>query len=456
MLAFGACLAAFVAAFVMGKRSIVDGMKVVIAVGYLYGITRANIIHPLSHFIADSAVAGLFVAQLFRPLGTAERQRLSALRSWVVVLVLWPLLLFALPVQDMLVQLVGLRASILILGFLLLGARMGSEDYYELAVWCAFLNIMAFALAATEYVVGIEPFFPRSDVTEIMYRSRLLVGTDPTQPVLYRIPSSFSSAHAYGGTMVMSLPLLLGAWVGWPARPLAGVSSWHRYLILAAVPLSVLGVFMSAARQHAVMLFLLLAVTLVSGRMRITYRVVWLGGLLLIGMFVARNARLQRFTTLEDDELVKRRVQTSVNEDFFDLAAKYPMGNGLGGGGTSMPYFLAPRVRNVKFLENEYGRILIEQGVPGLVLWLGFVGWLISRGTRLGGGPWGFGRRLAWVVVTSYFVTAFIGVGLFTSIPQGYFFFLLTGWVGVREKQGKIAAIKQRPVSAPLKLASTG
>jgi hypothetical protein len=455
MIGLIACVVAFAAAFVMGQRSLVSGMKVVLAVGYMYGITRANVIHPLSHFIADSAVAGLFITQLFRRNTPEERRRLSALRSWVLVLVLWPLLLFVLPVQDLLVQLVGLRGSILILGFLLLGARMNGEDYYQLALWLAGLNVLAFALASVEYVVGIEPFFPRSDVTEIMYRSRLMVENTPGQATVYRIPSSFSSAHAYGGTMVMTLPLLLGAWVGWRGRAAStGRASWQRYLILAALPMTVLGVFMSAARQHAVMLFLLLAVTLVSGRMRMTYRVAWLAALLVVGALVAQTARLQRFTTLEDDEVVRHRVQTSVNESFLEYATQYPMGNGLGGGGTSMPYFLAQRVRSVGVLENEYGRILLEQGIPGLLLWVGFVAWLLSRGTRLGGGAWSFGRRLSWVVVTAYFLTAAIGLGLLTSIPQSYIFFTLTGWIGARERLPKKAHAPVRSAAPALNMAS--
>jgi hypothetical protein len=445
----------FVAAYAAGKRSIADGMKVVLAAGYGYGIARANILHPFSHFIADAAVAGLFLAQLFRPLSTAERRRLSALRSWVIVLVLWPAVLFLLPVQDFLVQLVGLRGSILVLGFLILGARMNGEDYYRLAVWCALLNVIAFGFAAAEYVVGIEPFYPRSDVTEIMYRSRLMLGGDADQPVLYRIPAIFSSAHAFGGTMVITLPLLLGALVGWQGfsspRP-----SWHRYLLLASLPLTVLGVFMSAARQHAVMLFLLLAVTLVTGRMRTAYRIAWLAGLLMVGMLVAQNARLQRFTTLEDDEMVRQRVQTSINDDFLGLAAQYPMGNGLGGGGTSMPYFLSQRVRLVGMLENEYGRILLEQGVPGLLLWIGFVGWVLSRGTLLGIGPWAFGRRLAWALVSAYFLTAVIGLGLLASIPQSYILFTLTGWVGARERRPLTASDAVSPAPPRLSLASMG
>jgi hypothetical protein len=427
------CIVAFVAAYYAGRRSIAAGVKVVLATGYAYGILRANIIHPFSHFVADAAVAGLFAAQLFRPVTPVERQRLSTLRAWVLVLVTWPVVLFLLPVQDILVQVVGLRASILVLGFLLLGARMEGDDYYRLAVWCAGLNILAFGFAATEYVIGIEPFYPQSAVTEIMYRSRLMLENDVGSRVLYRIPATFSSAHAYGGTMVMTLPLLLGAWVGARRSVVIG-PMWHRYLILGALPLTVLGVFMSAARQHAVMLFLLLAVTLISGKMRMANRAAWIIGLIAVGALVARDARLQRFTTLEDDEMVLQRVQTSVNASFLGLASQYPMGNGIGGGGTSMPYFLTQRVRLVGVLENEYGRILLEQGIPGVLLWVGFVAWLIQRGTSLGHGTWAFGRRLAWFLSVSYFLTAVIGMGLLASIPQSYIFFLLTGWVGVRER----------------------
>ena len=65
---------------------------------------------------------------------------------------------------------------------------------------------MAFGLASAEYLLGLERFFPRNAVTELIYISKDLVGH--TQ---YRIPASFPNAHAYGGTMVMGLPLLIGA-----------------------------------------------------------------------------------------------------------------------------------------------------------------------------------------------------------------------------------------------------
>jgi hypothetical protein len=325
---------------------------------------------------------------------------------------------------------VGLRGAVLVLGFFLLGARLTNHEWYRLALWVAGLNVGAFLLAVAEFQFGIEPFFPQSPVTEIMYRSRVLVTNVGGAP-LYRIPSSFSSAHAYGGTMVMTLPLLLGAWVASSRVELRALQrQWHRPFIMFAIVASVLGVFMSATRQHAVMLFVVLLSATAVGRLRISYRVAWIVVLLAIAGVVSQTERLQRFTELDDQDVVRDRVQVSVNTSFFEMAARYPMGNGLGGGGTSIPYFLANRMRPIAALENEYGRIMIEQGIPGLILWVAFVVWIVSRGTRVGLGEWAFARRLSWLIVSAYFLTAAIGLGLLASIPQSYIFLLLAGWVG--------------------------
>ena len=450
MLALILCLFVLGASYAAGRRGLVPGITVALAAGYSYGIMRANLLTPASHFLADAGVLGLFASQLFRPLPPSERRRLSAVRAWMFVLIVWPVILFLVPVQDIFVQLVGLRGAIFILGFLILGARLTSEEWYRLAIWCAALNLAAFALAVAEYALGIEPFFPESQVTEIMYRSRVLLGQEGGGGPLYRIPSSFSSAHAYGGTMVMTLPILLGAWVAASRIELrAVVRNWHRVFLLAAIAASVLGVFMSAARQHAVMLFLLLLTATVVGRLRTSYRVAWLLVLLIVGVVVSQNQRLQRFTSLDDEELVRGRVQISVNEDFLDYAERYPMGNGLGGGGTSIPYFLMERVRPIVPLENEYGRIMLEQGIPGLLMWLGFVGWIAFKGVRLGGGEWAFARRLSWVMVTAYFLTAAIGLGLLASVPQSFVFFLLAGWVAAPPPRRAAVRASRKPLQLP-------
>lgn len=417
MIALALCLLAFSVAYFASRRSLVTGLGAVLTIGYFYGIVRANVTHALSHFVFDAAVLGLYAVHLFRPLGSAERARLRVLRPWLALMVAWPLLLFLLPIQTYPVQAVGLRGSVFLVPFLLLGARLTYEDVKHLAFWCAGLNIVAFGFAVAEFLYGVELFFPRSAVTEIIYRSRSI----DTQAAL-RIPATFANAHGYAGVMVMTLPLLVGTWV--ERRDL----TWQRVLLIAAILSACIGVFMAATRMHAILFFFLLLVTSLSRRVGLRSRAAWSIVIVIVAVVVAQNERLQRFRTLEDIDYVAERVQGSVNETFLELAAEFPLGNGLGGGGTSMPYFLQVQIRDPRVLENEYARIMLEQGIPGLAIWVAFLLWIVvRRGPRAGGGM-PVTRRLAWYACVANFATGLIGTGLLASIPLTALLLLMTGW----------------------------
>lgn len=122
------------------------------------------------------------------------------------------------------IQVVGLRGTVFFLPMILLGARLTRERLYPLALGVAALNVPAFILAIAEYTLGIESFFPRNVLTELIYSSN-----DVGSLGAYRIPSSFPNAHAYAGTMVMTLPLLLGAWVQHHRR------RSHQVLLMAGI-----------------------------------------------------------------------------------------------------------------------------------------------------------------------------------------------------------------------------
>jgi hypothetical protein len=136
---------------------------------------------------------------------------------------------------------------------------------------------------------------------------------------------------------------------------------------------------------------------------------------------------------LEDSDFVARRIHGSLNQNFIKLAIEYPMGNGLGGGGTSLPYFLQDRLTNPVVLENEYGRILAEQGIPGLLLWLGFIVWLATRTTGRRSNPWHKGKWLARVFCLLSFATAPLGLGLLDGIPTTQMLLMLAGWSAAPE-----------------------
>ncbi|MGB8509075.1 MAG: hypothetical protein WCD76_11880 [Pyrinomonadaceae bacterium] len=436
------CLAAFAFCYAAARRSLVAGLATVCTVGYFYGIVRANVPETFSHFVFDAGVIGLYLAQLSRKGSREERRRRQALTIWVGVLMAWPFILFFVPVQDYAVQLVGLRGNIFLLPFVLIGARLRGADLHKLALAIAVLNLVAFACACAEYTFGVERFFPQNQVTELIYKSVVDENYEnPDRSEALRIPSTFTGAHAYAGTMVLTFAFLFGAWV--ERRETA---RWHRHLLMAAMVATVLGVFIAAARSPVIVLALMLAVIVKSGRLKAH---VWALLLLIcvgMGWIVSSEERLQRFMTLRDVDFVSERIHWSVNDSFLDLAVEYPMGNGLGGGGTSIPYFLQGRIRPPEyFMENEYARIVLEQGVLGLCLWVGFIFWAFTRRTTLAHEEWFLCRALLWVACAAFFTTGMIGTGLMTSIPGTALLLLSVGWIAVRQPQASLAESSNSP-----------
>lgn len=427
------CLMALAGCYIAGRRSLAAGIGCVLLVGYAYGIVRANQLDGFSHLLFDAALCGLYAARFLSPLPLAERVRLQELRTWLVVLVGWPVLLFLVPRQDILVELVGLRGNIFMLPCLLIGARLRLEDLPQLATWIAVMNIGAAAIAGAQFIVGIEPFFPRNAVTEIMYRSG-----DIADFSAYRIPATFTSAHAYGGTMVLSLPLLLGGWLH--CRPRSRMSWFY----VVAITLSVVAVFVTGARSPVLQLVVIGVAAVLSGRVHIGQKVRWALVALAVAWVVSGQVRLQRFTTLTDPEFLAERIAGSVNLNLLELARAYPLGNGLGGGGTSVPYFLQARVRNSVIMENEYARITLELGIPGLLAWLLFLAWVFSRPLPVSA-SWPLTRYLVRVATASNFALGLLGIGLLTSIPATAIMLLAAGWSVVPDPVAVPSADRVRP-----------
>ena len=411
------CIIAFFVTLWLTRRSLVWGITSTLAFGYFYGILRANLAETMAHFIFDGAVIGFYLGWIMSPRRPEEYRDTDQLQPWLVLLIGWPVLLTLLPIQDPMVQLVGLRGSVFLLPLILVGARMSDADRHKLALPIALLNLVVLGFAMAEFFIGLESFYPYSEVTELIYRSR---GDDAAMS--YRIPATFANAHAYAGTMVCTLPLLVSRWTGPPL-----VARWRTVLVAGMVS-AMIGVFVSAARTHAIVLFILIFVATLSLQMRPSRLVVWLIILGIAGWVAWQDTRLQRFTTLADAEYIATRLGGSVNASFLTLLVDYPMGNGIGGGGTSLPYFLARQVANPVVIENEYGRILLELGLPGLILWVAFALWSVARGIRLAWAWQDIGHRLAVTTVATYLLTALTGVGMFTSIPQSAFLMLFVGW----------------------------
>jgi hypothetical protein len=80
-------------------------------------------------------------------------------------------------------------------------------------------------------------------------------------------------------------------------------------------------------------------------------------------------------------------------------------------------------------MENEYARIVAEQGIPGLFLWLVFIVWMLRSAIVHRSQTFFLARRLTLVTCAIFFATGLIGTGLFTSIPQAAIMLLYVGWL---------------------------
>ena len=414
MLSILICIVAFIGTFVLTRRSLVWGMAACVGFGYVFGVLRANILDTFSFLMWDASVLGLYAGYFSVQRTPEEIARTASLRLWVGVLILWPVVLTLVPVQYPLIQLVGLRGNTLLLPFLLIGARLEAEEFEELAMFLAAFNLMALGIGVTEYFIGLERFFPHNPVTQLMYNSRDVAGD------ALRIPAFFVNAHAYSGTMVMTIPFLLGAW-NRESR------TWARTLIYAGMAAAMIGVFLGASRSHTVVFFAVVIVAGFTFKLKMLARAGLIAMLLFTAWVVSNNERLQRFATLFDSEFVSTRITASIDLPVVEAALEYPFGVGIGGGGTSIPYFLQDQILEPVAAENEYVRLMLEEGVLGLGLWIIFILWLLTRQSAmtLEVGP---GRKLARFVALSYFAFASLGTGMLTSVPHSVLMLAAAGW----------------------------
>ena len=414
MTAIGLCLLACATTYWAGKRSLGQALISLLFWGYFFGIIRANLLTTFTFFVFDSAVLGLYLSQ--KNLLTGSDKRSSILRVWCWILILWPAALMAMPSQPFLVSLVGLRGAVLFVPMMLVGSRMRGSDLRTLTFGFAALNLVALFFGGAEYFLGLQRFYPVNSATLMIYGSADVAGG------FNRIPAIFANAHLYGGTMAASVPYLISGWEYAQTRK-------TRLFILVGLGAALLGVLLSATRLNFVVCAALILATMLNGRMAPRKRFAIIALIVIAGAVSLGNARFQRFTSLSDTGAVEERIAGSVNRSFFEVLLEYPMGNGLGGGGTSIPYFLAGQVRNPIGLENEYARILCEQGIIGLTLWVGFVVWFLTRYRSVfRKGPWATGRRLVWCLSAFGLGTGLIGMGMLTAVPQTALLLLGLGW----------------------------
>jgi hypothetical protein len=419
MLGLSLCFAALLSTYVMAWRSLAAGLACLLAWGYGYGILRVNVTTTAGHFIFDCALIGLYAAHFPKRSRQTDGQRRAQLKTWIAVLASWSVLLSLVPSQPILVTLVGLRGAIFFLPLALLSSRLTDQDLSRLSLWVSILNVAVLGMAMAEFKLGLERFYPHNALTVIIYRMHDAGDS-------FRIPATFTSPAGYGGTMVFSLALLFGRWAQ------TSLTRFGRIITVSGLAAAFIGVLLCDCRYPFIQASIVIGYTTFTGKFSVKKKAA-LCALIIGAVSVALSSeRLQRFKTLRDTDYVESRVSGSVNRRFVEILLEYPMGNGLGGGGTPMPYFLEAQVKNPITIENTYGSLLAEQGVVGLLLWTCFFVWLFACSTPFVRTPWREGRRVAWLSCLVAISTAFIGVGLFTNVPP--FLYLMIGWCSIEPR----------------------
>lgn len=433
MFAVGAalCALAFLSSYLLGRRSLMLTLICTLAWGYSYGIVRANVLSPASHFIFDCSLIGCYLSQLFRRVPLETKLRGGALSDWALTIFAWTFLIALIPFQTPLVTLVGLRGNFLFLPVLLLASRLSESEFRGVGIGLALLNLVSFGFGFAEYTIGVQAFYPLSPVTDIIYRSRDAGGGN------FRIPATFANAHSYAGAMVSTLPVLF------TITGLSYAPNWQKLICIAGATTAMFGVLFANTRTNFVLAGFMLVAFLLMGKMRFALKALVLVVIGAVVVVALSNERFQRFRTLENTDMVAGRIAGSVNRSFVEVLTEYPMGNGLGGGGTSVPHFLSHQVRRAIAVENEYARIALELGIPGLILWVSFIAWLLIRGLKsYSYDPWMSGRRLVWILLAVGFAMSIIGTGMLTAIPGTMMTLIWAGWL----------VTKPRPLEASVAL----
>ncbi|MBV8232580.1 MAG: hypothetical protein JO329_21570, partial [Planctomycetaceae bacterium] len=206
-------LVAFAGVLLATFRSLGWGFLAVLAVGYFNGVVRANFLSVYTTFMFDAAVLGLYLGFFIGQSRRAAGVWSGPAGPFVLFLIAWPTLLSFVPVNNFLVQLVALRATVWFLPVLLIATRLTAADLAVVARGLAVLNLVALAGGVYVYLHGVEALYPMNRITGIIYQSNDVAGGK-----YHRIPSIFLHAHAYGGTMLFTLPFLLDRVVGVAVR----------------------------------------------------------------------------------------------------------------------------------------------------------------------------------------------------------------------------------------------
>ena len=121
-------ITAFLVALLATRHSLGLGFVAMIAVGYFSGIIRANFLGIFTTFMFDAGLFGLYLGFFLGPQGRAPGLWSGTAGKFCLFLVGWPAMMSFIPVNDLFVQLVALRATVWFLPVMIVASRLTALD----------------------------------------------------------------------------------------------------------------------------------------------------------------------------------------------------------------------------------------------------------------------------------------------------------------------------------------
>ncbi len=347
-------------------RAIHLTLIVTITIGFCLGYIKDHNASPLSYFLFD---LGLFAALAFWLAGRIRYHAAIFPRTPLTrALIIFYITCFLYALHPDVPLLIGISAFrgwcvfslAFLLGYDIIRSPRQVKTYLLVVV---LLAVVTGLYGLYQYSAGIESAIQPDEL--IAERHQYATYITPAGEIEFRIFSTFVSAGAFGAMM---------AYASFIALTLAtskALSGRVRFLlILAMVPMLTSMVLTGTRAAIVMMLIGLMVFWWFKHNMRVylgAAALLYIGIQLGIGLTEGRAA--DRFATLADPELISDRLSGPFMTGFNALI-ETPMGGGLGRTGHGVPFFLGgwyPQFQTV-FSDGDFGRIMIEMGVVGLIL----------------------------------------------------------------------------------------
>lgn len=337
-----------------------------IILGFFLAYIKDHYPSPLNYFLFD---IGLGLAILFWLTGTDRLRRLALPRTPLTQ----PLLLFYavcfvyIFISDM-PLLAGLSAfrgwCVSSLAFLIGYDLIKSVRQVRAYLWLVIAVAMISGIYGIyQYAAGIESVLGQDAV--VSQRHQFATYATEEGELEFRIFSTFVSAGAFGSMMAYASFIALALAIS------DKVALREKALLVIAILPMLTSLVLTGTR--AALLMMLIGVIILYWykrrfRIYVTVMLLILAGVQL-GIGLTQGRAASRFATLADVNVLLGRLSNPFTTGWRSVL-EAPLGHGLGVTGHGVPFYMLQQYPELQlvFSDGDFGRVMVEMGVVGLIL----------------------------------------------------------------------------------------